>query len=388
MAEINPEALAEQALRVLNEGDPREARKLLMQAVEAAPHRADLLNALGVVQLQLGEPELGRPLIEQAVQVATMQLADPKLKDAASTMIDSFLLSLAAASEDMDDPAGAREAYQRILARTPGQPRARMSLAHLLLALGELDAASKELAVYIEEDRDDNEYVDAAKQLLAQLDQFRSKAITPREFLLAHQGAYTEFFDEHAEEQGKLGWIAEAARMKRAPDGRIVPMIAEGARPYAAVRVDLVNPKTSEIGQVGDQPMVVALADYPVLARAPIVVELLYAPIPTFFSSQAPWDQLPIHVLFESKGALDALDGLMGDWYMAGWDGAFGTRDGGRLHYISDPDPKRDGRGVTYHVDCGRARVDAIDDLLRRLEGLHSQFRIARVLIGRGFLPA
>ena len=68
MSDINPEALAEAALRKLNEGDPREARKLLMQAVEAAPDRPDLLNALGVVQLQLGESHLALPLIEEALR--------------------------------------------------------------------------------------------------------------------------------------------------------------------------------------------------------------------------------------------------------------------------------------------------------------------------------
>ncbi|MBK9370442.1 MAG: hypothetical protein IPN01_29815 [Deltaproteobacteria bacterium] len=48
--------------------------------------------------------------------------------------------------------------------------------------------------------------------------------------------------------------------MRRAPDGRLVPSILDGARPYAGVRVDLVDPSTGRAGQVGDQPMVVAVA--------------------------------------------------------------------------------------------------------------------------------
>lgn len=387
MADLDPEALAEHALRSLHGGDPREARKLLFDAVQAAPHRADLLNALGVVHLELGEPELARPLIQQAVQLVTEQLADPQRRGAAETMIDAFLLGLAAACEDLDEPAGARDAYRRVLTRTVGQPRARMSLAHLLLGLGEVDEGLRELRLYLEEDRDENPFLDGARQLADQLDQFRKRAIHPREFLIAHRESYVEFFDEQAAEQESKGWIAEAARMKRAPDGRVVPLLAEGARPYAAVRVDLVNPHTSEIGQVGDQPMVVALAEYPTLARGPIAIEVLHAPVRLFISSQAPWDQLPIHVLFERGGAVDALDGLVGDWYSDGWNGAFGTREGGRMHYISDLEVKRDGRGVTFHVDMGRARIDAIDDLLRRLEGLHSTHRIERILLGRGWLP-
>lgn len=387
MADLTPDELAEQALRVLNQGDPREARRLLLVASQAAPHRADLLHALGVVHLQLGEPELGRPLIEQAVLVVGEQLAQPATRAAAETMIDGFLLSLAAAEEDLDDPVAARAAYERVLARSPGQPRARMSLAHLHLATGELDQGLAQLRLYLEEELDDNAFLEAGKAMYDAVDAFRKKKIHPREFLIAHHGSYTEFFDEQAREQEGKGWIAEAARMRRAPDGRVLPMIAEGARPYAAVRVDLVNPSTSEIGQVGDQPMVVALAEYPALARAPVVFEVLYAPIPLFISSQCPWDQLPVSLLFERPGALDAADGLIGDWYMAGWDGAFGDREGRRLHYISDPESKRGGRGLSYDIDMGRARLDAIDDLLRRLEGLHSQHRIARIQIGRGFLP-
>ncbi|HNC98965.1 MAG TPA: hypothetical protein PKW90_22715, partial [Myxococcota bacterium] len=72
-----PDVLAERALKILNEGDPRDARKLLLEAVEAAPDRADLLHALAVVQLQLGESEQGFRLVQEAIARAEEQLADP-----------------------------------------------------------------------------------------------------------------------------------------------------------------------------------------------------------------------------------------------------------------------------------------------------------------------
>lgn len=383
----SPEALAERALKALSEENPREARKLLLEAVEAAPHRPDLLNALGVVHLQLGEPELGKPLIEQAIAVLHAEVAaHPDRKVPADTMIEGFLLSLAAACEDLDLPGEAQDAYLRVLIATAGQPRARQGLAHLLFAWGDLDAGRRELSRYVEEDRDEDPFIDGARAFLADVARFTTEDIHPRELLNAHRGSYVDMFDHYAADQEKLGWIAEAARMKRAPDGRIVPIIPDGARPYAAVRVDLVNPATSEIGQVGDQPMVVALADYQALARAQVLFPWRERLFDLRVSTQAPWDQLPIQILFAGTGAIEDVDALMGDWYMAGWDGAWGTKDGGRMHYISDPDVRRDGRAVVYHVDMGRSAVAAIEDLLRRLEGLHGTHRIEQVIFGRGYL--
>jgi hypothetical protein len=77
---------------------------------------------------------------------------------------------------------------------------------------------------------------------------------------------------------------------------------------------------------------------------------------------------------------------VIGDWYVAGWDGAWGSRDGGRFHYISDPELRRDDRAVVYHVDMGRSSVAAIEDLIRRLEGFHGEHPIAEVILGRGYL--
>jgi len=138
---------------------------------------------------------------------------------------------------------------------------------------------------------------------------------------------------------------------------------------------------------VGDQPYVVALADYQALARAPAAIPWKKFDFDVRVSTQAPWDQLPVSVLFERDGGPEALDAVIGDWYADGYNGKFGTKDGQRFHYVSDPELKRGGRGVTYNIDLGRARTEAIDDLLRRLGVLHGSYPIRRVLLGRGFLP-
>ncbi len=388
MTDASPEALAEAALAKLREEDPRGARELLLRAVEAAPDRVDLLQALGVVHLQLGEAELACRLLEEAVARAeALVRARPDDRLQLVAMRDGIRLSLAAAYEDLDEPAQAEAHYRGVLSDTPGHPRARQALAHLWFASGKLREGLDELGTYVAEAHDDPEFLEGAKAYADAVDRFVKKNIMPREFLVAHRESYVEMFDHYAAEQEAEGWIAEAARMKRAPDGRIVPLIPEGARPYAAVRVDLVNPQTSEVGQVGDQPMVVAVADYEALARAPATFGVEGLPFGLRISSQCPWDQLPISLLFERLDGVDAVDGVIGDWFRAGYDGAFGTRDAQRFHYVSDPEPKRNGCGVTYNVDLGRARVEALDDLLRRLVGFHSQHPIRMLLVGRGYLP-
>jgi hypothetical protein len=157
------------------------------------------------------------------------------------------------------------------------------------------------------------------------------------------------------------------------------------------VRIDLVDPSNGQPGQVGDQPMVVALSGYEALAQAPVLLDWPAGdyPFPIWISTQCPWDQLPVQVRFRDAGAdaAAALDSVLGDWYTAGFDGKFGTADRGRFHYVSDPEEQGEGR-VLYHVDLGRAELSAIPDLLLRLAVLHERHAIAHVLLGRGQLPA
>ena len=175
--------------------------------------------------------------------------------------------------------------------------------------------------------------------------------------------------------------------MRRGEDGQMVPVIEDGARPYAGTRVDLVDPSTGQAALVGDQPMVVAVAGHEVIAQAPIVFAWPGQDFPAYGSSQMPWNLLHITIQFESADPVSAADPTVGDWYTAGFDGQFGAPDRGRFHSITDP-MQIGPHTVRYDLDCGRAEVTAIEDLLKRLNVLHGEHPIAGVLIGRGFIPS
>lgn len=373
--------LIQQAMIALNSGDPRKARDLLAQAMEAAGEvRADLLQAMAVVLLQLGEPAQARRLLEQSAEHGWTSGAPPEF-------LREVYLGLAAACEDLDEPGAALAAYAQADEVDPGHPKVRSGRANLLLALGQTEPALAELDALVAEDRDADEFIAAAGELARAVRGFiADPERTPRDLLVAHRESYVDFFDETAAEQEAEGWVAECARMRRAPDGALVPIVPEGARPYAAIRVDLVNFGTGEAGQIGDQPMVVAVTDYEPLARAVILFEAGDLPFSLLVSSQCPWDQLPVQVLLERGDAVAAVDPLIGDWYSSGFNGRFGTKDGGRFHYISDPQPSRGGRGVSYDVDLGRANLLAIEDLIGRLVDLHQRHPLRQVILGRGHL--
>ena len=391
MTETEINLLAESALQALGRDDPRKARELLMEAIGAAPSRPDLVHALGVVQLQLGEAHLGLPLVEQAIRMAEEQAAaGGQAAVKGKEMLEGFMLSLAAAHEDLDQPAEAEVAYRAILNRWPGQARARHQFALLLLAWGRMDEGLAELELYLKEDKDDPDAVRGMTALLSEIRLYLTRKLHPKNFLEAHRESYVEMFNGYLAGPAK-GWIAEPAKMRRGPDGRPVVIVPEGARPYAGVRVDLVNPDSNQIGQVGDQPMVVQLAEFPALAQAPVQFRWEHEEFDLRVSTQCPWDQLPIHILFRdgpgAEGALEAADQLVGAWYVAGFDGAFGTPEGHRMHDISYPQAVRGFLGVTYDVDMGRAELRAIDDLVQRLQHLHALHPIDRVILGRGYLP-
>ena len=65
---------------------------------------------------------------------------------------------------------------------------------------------------------------------------------------------------------------------------------------------------------------------------------------------------------------------------------ASAPRKGKRFHEISVPQVI-DEHSVVYYVDCGRAGNQCIDDLLQRLEILHSGIGMNSVVFGQGFLP-
>ncbi|MFT5681579.1 MAG: hypothetical protein ACI8RZ_002485 [Myxococcota bacterium] len=373
---------ADAALKALQEGDPDKARKALQRALKEAPHRLDLRHALAVTLLRQGEIPGAIEQLDEALATAREQ-AD----ETAATMMPQLLLARAAACEDCYRPKEAEAAYREVLTHEEDNPRALQGLSHLLMAWGRLGEGQVLLRQYIAVGGDGPEFADAAQSFLAAVDRFVDEDLHPRNFLEAHRGSYVEFFDHHAERMEAQGWIAEAARMQRLDDGTVAPVIPEGARPYAAVRIDLVDPSTGQPGQVGDQPMVVALAGYEPLSQAMVLVDWPERPFPVWVSSICPWDQLPIQVTFGyDSDPVKALDPIIGDWYTAGYNGEYGETERGRFHYISDPE-RIGPRSVLYHVDCGRAELRSIDELLKRLEILHSPYRIEAVLLGRGFLP-
>ena len=384
MSHSHHSAAADRAMDALRRGDADQARSALIEALAEGPDRIDLLHALAITELRLGDPRAALEAISRAEL-----LADAQRDEGAAMMMPQIMLAKAAAAEDIGRPAMAEVAYRELLEHEPDNPRSAAGLAHLLLAWGRLDEGMTRLDAYLEASADEPQFLDAARGFLDALRRFRRDDVHPRELLNAHRGAYVEFFDENADRLEQEGWIAEAAHMHRDEQGRVVPVIPEGARPYAGVRVDLVNPATSQPGRVGPEPMMVALAGYEALAQAPVLVDWPAGdvPYPVWVSTQAPWNHLPIQIRFaEPIDADEAADPTIGDWYGAGFNGAFGTPERGRLHEISDPEIPTAGT-VIYYVDCGRAEVRAVEDLMNRLAVLHGTHALAALLIGRGHPP-
>jgi hypothetical protein len=113
-------------------------------------------------------------------------------------------------------------------------------------------------------------------------------------------------------------------------------------------------------------------------------------PFPVWVSTRAPWHWLPVVVQFREPGTsqelIDRVEPALGSWYLAGFNGEFGDKETGRFHYVTDPDTQGS-RSVTWVVDLGRAKWEAIGDLLRKLGVLHDRHPIQRVLFGEGRVP-
>lgn len=377
--------IAVQAMKALRGDDPDQASQRLRKLLESAPERLDLLHALAVTELRRANPA-------EAWQITlhAEQLANARRDETAGMVMPQLMLVRAAACEDLYDAAGAEAAYRLLLEHEPENPRAMQGLGHLLVGWGRLDDGLAVLDRVLEQKQDEQQYLEATEAFVDGVRRFIREDIHPKEFLAAHRGSYVEMFDHYAKQMAEKGWIAEAARMHRNEAGQVVPIIPEGAQPYAAVRVDLVDPESGQPGRIGEQPMVVALADHQPLARAPVVVAWPDRdwPFSVYVSSQVPWNDLTVQVRFVDvrDEVVDWLDPTIGDWYRDGFDGAFGSTDAGRFHEISDL--TRNGPGsVHLTLDCGRAGLGAIEALLRRLAVLHGQHPIAAVLFGRGYLP-
>ena len=375
-----------QALEAIQGDDLDAARTALLAALTEHPERIDLVHSLSIIELQSGRPEQALDLVEKGAAVLRERNGPGDAK-----MIPLLLLSAGAACEEMGNPANALEAYEQILKTEPGHPLATQGKGHLLLAWGRMEEGLQALQAVVDAQDDDPRFLEATAKLIAGVHAFNADDLHPRNFVDAHRGTYCEFFTHHADRTAADGWIAEAARMRRDETGALVPTSADGARPYAATRVDLVDPATGQAGLVGDEPMIAAISGHEIIAQAPIVFEWPNDNFRVWGSSQTPWNLLNISVVFEELNELDAaleqLDATIGDWYTAGFSGEFGSQDRGRFHNISDPIPSGE-RGVRYDIDCGRAEARAVDDLLNRLAVLNSSHSIRTVMIGRGFVPA
>jgi hypothetical protein len=339
-------------------------------------------HALAIAQLNLGFAQEALATVGEA-----MRILDVAQHPDAKELHAHFLLTRAAAAEMTDSPGIAIESYARALELVPDQAQALCGWGQLLLSMGALEEGLTKLKRYLDHVEDIPEAKEAMNELVDALTRWATEAPpTPRVFLDAHRESYRAFFDHHAGQMEEKGWIAEASKMERDPDGGMMLSIDEEARPYAGMRVDLVNPATGQPGMIGEEPMIVALADFEALAHATCCFEWQGHPFGVGVSSQCPWNELPIQIQFESGDAVEQVDDTMGAWYTAGFNGDFGTPTGGRFHFISPPLPHRE-HGVLYQVDMGRSERAAIDDLLQRLAELHQTHPIRRVLIGRALLP-
>lgn len=379
---MNAEELARKAITSAQQGDPKQAKEALQAAIKEAPDRLDLRHALTVTTLQLGDP-LEALAMNQDLYDMAMEVAD----ESAMALMAQIVLTRAAIFEDLAQPAEAEAAYREVLSNEEGHPSAQQGLGYLLMAWGRIDEGLAMLRSLASNEGEDPDVREATNKFIDAYTKFMSDDIHPKNFLQAHEESYVEFFDFHADQMTAKGWYAEAARMMRDGD-RVVPVIPDGARPYAAIRLDLVDPKTGQPGLVGEEPMIVAVDGYEALGHAPVLFRApADQPFAVWISSQCPWNNLSIQVRFHQGGAGAALDGVIGDWYTAGFEGVFGTADKGRFHTISDPISLAPDM-VAYEVDCGRADLQCIENLLQRLTVLHSQQPIRHVALGRGFLPA
>ena len=378
---------ARNGLRAIEEQRYDDAIAAFKGALEIAPDRPDMNNALGMAYLHRGDAGNAIPHLEKAVE-----LADGFGGAEHDGMRREMNMTLATAYQLMDRVPQARAQLERVIARWPDHVEARLQLGQLLLSTCQLHdglAAYKAASDYL-----DKEQREAAEALVGSAEAFLASDHDADVFLQGHQESYVQYFDEVAKAQAEAGWYAEAARMARGPDGEPTPIVADGARPYALTRVDLVNPNDGTVSGVysEQEPMVVALSGLEPLAQVPVMLPWDGGwPFEVWVCSRSPWHWLGITVQFaEAAGSEEALveriDELIGQWYLAGYNGEYGTADAGRFHYIGDPEPLNL-TSLGYVVDLGRAQFSAIPALLNKLAVLHDRAPLKRVLFGYGRLP-
>jgi tetratricopeptide (TPR) repeat protein len=374
---------ARAGLRAIEEQRFDDAIKAFEAALAVAPERPDMNNALGMAYLHRGDVGNALPHLERAIA-----LAEPYDQPQHQPVKREFHMSLATAYQLMDLVQPARRQLEEIIRRWPDHVEARLQLGQLLLSTCQLEDGLK--AYRDASDYLDKEQREAAEALVGSAEAFLASDHQGDVFLQGHQESYVTYFDEVASTQPT--WLAEAARAARGPSGEPAPVLAEGARPYALSRVDLVNPADNTVSGVysEQEPMIVALAGLEPLAQVPVMMPWKGWGFDVWVCSRCPWHWLGVIVQFREAAPDETLigwvDDTIGQWYLAGFNGDFGEKDRGCFHYIGDPEILGD-RAVGYAVDLGRASFDAIPSLMNRLSVLHERRQIQRVLFGYGRLP-
>jgi Tfp pilus assembly protein PilF len=371
---------ARAGLKALDEKRYDDAVEAFTSAIALSPERPDINHALGMAYLHRGDAGNAVPPLEAAVR-----LAEPYAAPEHQALKRDFHLSLATVYQMVDRVGDARRALEEVVRRWPDTVEARLQLGQLLLMSG---SPEEGCAVYeYAADWLDKEQRASATALVGCVREFLRAGHPGSVFLEAHQDSYVKYFDEVAAPQVGQGWYAEATRMRKRPDGELEPMRPPEARPYAFSRVDLVNPADGQVAGVYSEgePMIVAVQGLEPLAQVPVLFAVPGHPFAVWVSTRCPWHWLSIVVQLRSPASpearIEAVDGAIGAWYLAGFEGQFGEADRGRFHYVTDPDPVGE-TGVSYVVDLGRARFDAIEDLLRKLAVVHARTPIARVIFG------
>jgi len=373
---------AQAGISAINDKRYDDAVTSFEQALALAPDRPDMNSALGMAHLHRGSVGDGVPFLEAAVRLgdgyADAEHADMKVH---------FATSLATAYQIMDRVGDAREVLTGLVGRFPQATEARLQLGQLLLESCGAEEGARLYAGLAEDAGLDDEQREAARAVAGCVRAFLASDDGADVFLQAHQESYRSYFDEIAASQPE--WFPEAARLARGADGEPQPYLPEGARPYALLRVDLVNPETNEVASVysDQEPMVVAVEGMEPLAQIAVLLPWDDQDLETWVCTRCPWHWLPIVVELEDPDSgATALDEAIGSWYLSGYNGDFGSADAGRFHYIGDPE-RVQGSGIAYVVDLGRAGFEAIPSLMNRLRVLNETHPIRRVLLGGGRLP-
>ncbi len=357
--------LLSSARLALAEGKFAEAADVARRVLDGAPDELSAWHLLGSALLAGGRAAEAVGAFERAGDAARPERA--------------------AALVRADRVAEARVAYEELLRDEPRNAAVRLPLARLCLGTGRLSEGVKHLERCAGELTGDDRV--GLLDLAAAVRRATESDIDAAVFLEAHQQGYRDLFDEVAGPRRSEGWYAEAARMAVGPDGVPRPVRPEGARPYALERVDLVFPATGEMAVVAteSEPCIVAVEALEPLASLPVLFEWRGQSLPVWVSSRCPWHWFQVAVLFREtlpfEQRLAAVEPVWAEWYLAGFNGSFGTRDEGRFHYTGDPEPLGT-RGIEFVVDMGRARTDAVAALLGRLAAVRDRTGIVCVVLG------